>query len=195
MIFNFASAKEVISRIRFWKQADRLGPDVPWTHWRLYFKSTMTALATEKFKHFGTGAEFRPGAYAITCSKIELGSNVVIRPGTMLFADPCLTDRGKILIEEDVMLGSGVHIYTSNHRYDNPNNPIINQGHMPSKTVRLRKGCWIGANTIILAGVEIGENSVVGAGSVVTRNVPARTVAIGSPAKVVRYIPNTIPNG
>ncbi len=188
MIFNFAFAKEVIVRIRFWKQSDRLGPDIPWSHWRLHFKSTMKALATKKFKRFGSGAEFRPGAYAVTCSKIELGNNVVIRPGTMLFADPRQTNEGEILIEDDVMLGSGVHIYVANHRYHNPNLPIIDQGHMPSKTVRLCKGCWVGANAIILAGVEVGENSVVGAGSVVTKSVPARSVAIGSPAKVVRNI-------
>jgi serine acetyltransferase len=188
VIFNFAFLKEVFARIRFWQQADRLGPDVPWTHWRLYFKSTMKALATKKFRRFGSGAEFRPGAYAVICSKIELGNRVVIRPGTMLFADPRDGETGYILIEDDVMLGSGVHIYVANHRFENPNQPIIDQGHMASKTVILRKGCWVGANAIILAGVEIGENSVVGAGSVVTKNVPAKCVAIGSPAHVVRKI-------
>lgn len=110
MIFNLTFLKEVFARIRFWQQTDRLGPDVPWTHWRLYFKSTMNALATQKFRQFGSEAEFRPGAYAVTCSKIKLGNRVVIRPGTMLFADPRNTNEGEILIEDDVMLGSGVHI-------------------------------------------------------------------------------------
>lgn len=148
----------------------------------------MTILATQKFRRFGSGAEFRAGAYAVTCSKIELGNRVVIRPGTMLFADPRNTSDGEILIEDDVMLGSGVHIYVANHRFDNPGLPIIDQGHMPSKTVILRKGCWIGANAIILAGVEVGENAVVGAGSVVTKNVPAKCLALGSPAHVVKEI-------
>lgn len=188
MTLVIAFFKDFVARIGFWRQADRLGPDIPWTHWQLHFKPTMIRLAAKKFRKFGAGAEFRPGAYAVTCSKIELGKRVVIRPGTMLFADPRDTISGRILIEDDVMLGSGVHIYVANHRFDNPNQPLIDQGHSPSKTVILRKGCWVGANAIILAGVEIGENSVIGAGSVVTKNVPAKCVAIGSPAVVVRKI-------
>ena len=85
----------------------------------------MNALATQKFQQFGLEAEFRPGAYAVTCSKIKLGNRVVIRPGTMLFADPRNTNEGEILIEDDVMLGSGVHIYVANHRFDNPNQSLI----------------------------------------------------------------------
>ena len=187
VIFKFSFLKEVFSRIRFWQQADRLGPDIPWSHWRLHFKSTMTALATRKFRQFGASAEFRPGAYAVTCSKIELGKRVVIRPGTMLFADP-ENAGGDILIEDDVMLGSGVHIYVANHNFSDPNQTIIDQGHMPSKTVILRRGCWIGANTIILAGVEIGTNSVIGAGSVVTKSIPSGMLAVGNPAKCIRNL-------
>ncbi len=187
MTFNLAFLKEVVARVQFWRQADRLGPDIPWTHWRLYFKTTMTALATKKFRRFGAGAEFRPGAYAVTCSKIALGKRVVIRPGTMLFADPRTSGSGEIVIEDDVMLGSGVHIYVANHRFDDTSKPIIDQGHMHSKGVIIRKGCWIGANVILLAGVEIGENSVIGAGSVVTKSFPASVLAVGNPAKIIRY--------
>jgi len=52
----------------------------------------------------------------------------------------------------------------------------------------LRKGCWIGANAVILPGVIIGENSVVGAGSVVTKSIPNGVIAVGNPAKVIRKI-------
>jgi acetyltransferase-like isoleucine patch superfamily enzyme len=185
--FKLDFLKEFVARIRFWRVADRLGPDIPLTHWQLHFKISMNALCTKKFSRFGAGAEFRPGAYAVTCSKIELGNRVVIRPGTMLFADPRIPGGG-ILIEDDVLLGSGVHIYVANHRFDDPTKPIIDLGHMPSKSVILRKGCWIGANAILLAGVEIGENAVVGAGSVVTKSVPARVVAAGNPARIIREI-------
>ncbi|MBS4096029.1 MAG: acyltransferase [Sulfuricella sp.] len=178
---------EVWDRIKFWKIADRLGPDIPYTHWRLHFKSTMRALCERKFKYFGNGAEFRPGAYAICCSKINLGNRVVIRPGSMLFADP-RGDGAGITIEDNVMLGSGVHIYVHNHRFDDPNIPIIDQGHYPSAPVVLKQGCWIGANAIILPGVTVGENSVVGAGSVVTKNIPSRVLAMGNPATIKRTI-------
>jgi acetyltransferase-like isoleucine patch superfamily enzyme len=107
----------------------------------------------------------------------------------MLHAETAtLTD--SIIIEDDVMIGSGVHIYVENHCFDNLNIPIIDQGHSQARQVILRKGCWIGANAIILPGVTIGENVVVGAGSIVTKSIPSKAVAVGSPAKVIKKISN-----
>jgi acetyltransferase-like isoleucine patch superfamily enzyme len=184
------SLSEVIRRIRFWRDAERIGPDILLTHWRLYFKSTMRALCLEKFGYFGHGSEFRPGAYAEGCSKIEIGNNVVIRSGTFLFAD--LTEGGgKIIIEDKVLIGPGVHFYTNNHEFSDVNIPIFDQAY-PAATLKdsiiLRRGSWIGACAILLPGVEVGENAVVGAGSVVTKSVPARTVVAGNPAKFIRNI-------
>lgn len=178
---------ELLQRVRFWKEADRIGPDIPYTHWRLHFKSTMLKLCREKFRHFEETADFRPGAYAICCSKISLGKRVVVRPTTMLFADPREGGAG-ITIEDDVMMGSGVHLYVNNHRFDSPDIPIIDQGHYVSEPVLLKKGCWLGANVIVLPGVTIGENSVVGAGSLVTKSIPAGVLAAGNPARVIRSI-------
>lgn len=181
---------EIVGRIRFWRAADRIGPDIPWTHWRLYFKGTMRALCQRKFKYFGNGAEFRPGAYAESCAKISIGSNVVIRPGTFLFADPT-PGGGGIIIEDDVLLGCGIHFYTNNHQFSDPSRPIADQGYPEPKlsdSITVKRGSWIGANSIILPGAVIGENSVVGAGSIVTRSVPARTVVAGNPARIIREI-------
>jgi len=178
---------EFIDRTRFWKNADRLGPDIPGTHWRLHFKSTMLKLCKKKFYKFSDTAEFRPGAYAICCSKIEIGDRVIIRPGSMLFGDT-RTRSSSIIIENDVMIGSGVHVYVSNHRFEKPDTAIIDQGHHEPKPVTFKQGCWIGAKAIILPGVTIGENSVIGAGSVVTKSVPARVVVAGNPAKLLRSI-------
>ncbi|MGE5411739.1 MAG: acyltransferase [Clostridiales bacterium] len=175
---------DIIRKIVFDYSADRIGPDILFTHWLLYFKKRMYKLCKKKFLRFPMSAEFRAGAYAINCSKISIGERVVIRPGTMLFADLY----SKIIIEDDVMMGPGVHIYVNNHKYTDPNIPIIDQGYFDSKEVVLKKGCWVGANSIILRGVEIGENSVIGAGSVVTTSIPARVVAAGVPAKVLRVI-------
>ncbi len=181
------SFTDIRNAIKFWGLADRIGPDVPLTHWRLYFKSTMRTLCVSKFLKFGLAAEFRAGAYAICCSKISLGDRVIIRPGCMLFADP-RHDGGCITIEDDVMLGAGVHIYVANHKYDNPKVVIIEQGHHDPQSVFIQQGAWIGAGAIILPGVTVGENSVVGAGSVVTKNIPEYTVAVGNPAKVIKSI-------
>ncbi|MDQ0969211.1 acetyltransferase-like isoleucine patch superfamily enzyme [Flavobacterium sp. W4I14] len=98
------------------------------------------------------------------------------------------TIKDSITIEDDVLIGCGVHIYVENHCFDDPNLPIIMQGHSQAKKVVLKKGCWIGANVIILPGVTIGESSVVGAGSVVTKSVPAHSVAVGNPAKVIKHL-------
>ena len=178
---------EIFKKIRSNHRADRIGPDFPFTHWRLYFKSTMIRLCKKKFKKFSDTAQLRPGAYAICCSKIEIGNRVVVRPGCMFFGESDSLDTS-ILIEDDVMMGSGVHIYINNHRFDKMGISIIDQGYFPAKPVILRKGCWVGANVIILPGVEIGENSVIGAGSVVTRSIPKNMVAVGNPARSIKTI-------
>lgn len=167
--------------------ADRIGPDMPFTHWRLYFRKKMLSLCKMKFRKFSDSAQFRPGAYAIGCSKIEIGNRVVVRPGCMFFGESS-SQNPSIIIEDNVMLGSGVHIYINNHCFDRSDIPIIDQGYYPAEPVVLRKGCWIGANSIILPGVEIGENTVVGAGSIVVKSFPTGVVVAGNPAKIIKRI-------
>lgn len=178
--------KDLFAKYKFDYYSDRIGPDCLFTHWNLYFKSTMRALCQKKFGYFGTNAEFRPGAYAIYCSQIKIGSNVIIRPQSMLFAD----ENTQIIIEDNVLIGSGVHIYVDNHRYDDISLQIIEQGYYPSKEVILKSGSWIGANAIILPGVTIGHNSVIGAGSIVTKSIPDYCVAAGNPAKIIKNLKN-----
>ena len=176
------------AKYKFDIQSDRLGPDCIFTHWRLFFKKSMIKLCKKKFARFGDGAEFRPYAYAIVTSKIFIGKSVIIRPNTMLFAYPSQEKEGSIYIEDDVMIGSGVHIYVANHRFDLNDKNIIKQGHSKPKSVYIKEGAWIGANSIILPGVTIGKNSVVGAGSVVTKSFPDRVLVAGNPAKIIKYL-------
>ena len=178
---------DLIKKIKFDLKADRIGPDVPFTHWRLYFKKSMVRLCKLKFMHFSDNSEFRAGAYAVCCSNISIGSRVVIRPGTMLFAEP-LDNGATITIEDDVLIGSCVHIYTGNHAFERLDVPIIDQGHRPFGSIVLKRGSWISANVTILAGVTIGENSVIAAGSVVTKSIPSGVLAAGVPAKIVKRI-------
>jgi acetyltransferase-like isoleucine patch superfamily enzyme len=173
---------EVIERIKFCNDVDRIGPDILFTHWMLHFKSSMNRLCKKKFLHFGENADFRPGAYAEKCSHISLGKNVVIRPNTMLFAD----EYEKIIIEDNVMVGAGVHFYVDNHKFESRDIPLIEQGYYPSEGILVKNGAWIGANSIILPGVIIGKNSVIGAGSIVTKSIPDYSVAVGNPAKVIK---------
>ena len=92
-----------------------------------------------------------------------------------------------IIIEDDVLLGAGVHIYSDNHLFENPEIKIKDQGYIRKK-VLIKEGAWIGSNVIILPGVTIGEHAVVGAGSVVTKDIPSFTLYAGNPAKMIRKI-------
>jgi acetyltransferase-like isoleucine patch superfamily enzyme len=179
--------KDLYNKIKFDFATDRIGPDLPFTHWQLFFSGTMLRLCKKKFMYFDVTSQFRPGAYAVGCSQIKIGRRVVIRSGCKLFGEHPDIDL-TITIEDDVLLGSGVNIYINNHRFDNVDMPIIDQGHYAPKPVVLEKGCWIGANVIILPGVKIGKNSVIGAGSIVTRTIPAGVVAVGNPAKIISKI-------
>ena len=179
--------QSIYQRIRWWKTVDRVGPDIPWTHFLFYFPDIARKFCEKKFARFGKNTEIRPGVYAITCSRISIGDNVVIRPGTVLGADPVHSE-GCITIEDDVLMGVGVHIYTTDHEFTDLSKPIIAQGDKPAAAVLIKKGSWIGANAILLPGVTIGEHCVIGAGSIVTKSVPDFSVAAGNPAKVIRGI-------
>lgn len=178
---------DIIKKFKYNLGADRIGPDHPFTHWRLYYKKEMLVLCKKKFKKFSNTSVFRPGAYAVGCSKIEIGERVVIRPGVMLFGES-VTLKTSIIIEDDVMMGCGVHFYINNHKFERSDIPLINQGYYPDEMIVLKKGCWIGANAMLLPGVTIGENSVVGAGSVVTKSITDGVVAAGNPARIIKVI-------
>lgn len=179
--------RELRQRIRFWRTVDRIGPDIPWTSWRMHFPSLMRKFCQARFRYFADTAVVRPGVYVISCASVSLGERVVLRPGTMVHGNPEDLS-AEIRIEDDVLLGAGVQIYVDNHEFGNPDVPIIDQRYPPPRSVVIRRGAWIGANAVLLPGVEIGENAVVGAGSIVTRSVPMRTVASGVPARVIRKI-------
>ncbi|MER0510284.1 acyltransferase [Aeromonas veronii] len=176
--------RDIYKKIKFCKVADRIGPDMPFSHWKLHFRSSMFSFCRKKFKYFGDGADFRAGAYAVNCSNISIGRNVIVRPSTMFFAD----QYAQIIIEDNVMMGAGVHFYVNNHKFDRRDIPLIEQGYYPSKDIIVREGAWIGANSIILPGVVIGKNAVIGAGSIVTKSVQDFCVAAGNPAKIIKEL-------
>lgn len=172
-------------KLKFWIATQRIGPDMPLTHWMLYSKRLGFWLATKKLKHFGNAAEIRPHAYLVECAHISVGDRVVIRPGCKFFAVSHPSGLGDITIEDNVLIGSDVHIYVSNHEFVDPDTDIYYQGHRTPAPVLIERGAWIGAKAVILPGVKIGQNAVVGAGSVVTKNVQARTRVAGCPAQIV----------
>lgn len=182
MIFS-----RIINKFKFWINADRLGPDMPLTHWCLYFRGIGGWICKRKFKSFGHNSSVRAGVYVVASNKIEIGDDVTLRPGTMLHADPREGGAG-ITIDNKVLIGSSVHVYVDTHAFHNINLPIYDQGFYDSKPVRLKEGCWIGANTVILPGVTIGKNAVIGAGSIVTKSVPDYAIYAGNPAKLLKNL-------
>ena len=156
----------------------------------------MVWICRRKFANFGEGSEFRAGSYAEMTKKIWIGKCVTIRPMSYLAADP-RENGGMIKIEDQCLLGAGLHIYTNNHRYGELSKPIYKQAYdeaSENDSVLLKEGCWIGANVTILKGVTVGRNAVVGAGSVVTRNVKDYEVVAGVPARTLTKNKKTIPN-
>ncbi len=111
-------------------------------------------------------------------SKVELGNNSDIGLRCRL--------NGKVIIGNDVIMGPDVLVYTQNHNTSRSDIPIKYQGVTEEKSVTIGDGCWICSRVIILPGVHIGKNSVIGAGSVVTKDIPDYAIAAGNPAKVVR---------
>lgn len=120
-------------------------------------------------------------------AKIIIGSNVGISNSTIV-------SYASIIIEDYVMIGSGCKIYDSDfHSLDFSERISAFLDFKVDKnakniSVTLKKGAWIGGHSIILKGVSIGENSIIGAGSVVTKDVPANQIWAGNPAKFVKSI-------
>jgi len=88
-------------------------------------------------------------------------------------------------IGDHVMMGPEVMIYSLNHRFRDGDRPMMDQGDAEDRPVVIEDDVWIGARAILLPGVRIGTGSVVGAGAVVSRDVPPGVIVAGNPAKVV----------
>ena len=95
--------------------------------------------------------------------------------------------QGPSSIGDYVLMGPDVQIYTRNHKYDRVDIPMYNQGESEIKKVNIGNDVWIGSRAIILPGVTIGDGAIIGAGSIVTKNVEPYAIVGGNPAKVIKY--------
>ena len=118
-----------------------------------------------------------PPFYTNFGQSIKLGKNVFINHACSFL------DVGGIIIEDDVMIGPRVNLTSENHPLDPRDRTTL----LP-RPVIIKRNAWIGAAATILPGVTVGENAVVAAGAVVSRDVPANTVVAGVPAKVVKTL-------
>lgn len=113
----------------------------------------------------------------------NIGKNICLGENVFINHACSFLDLGGIEIKDNVMIGPRVNITSENH----PINPKTRKTMVPAKIV-LEENVWIGAGATILPGVTIGRNSVVAAGAVVNKDVPANTVVAGVPAKVIKQL-------
>jgi acetyltransferase-like isoleucine patch superfamily enzyme len=119
-----------------------------------------------------------PPFYTTGGVDITVGRNVFINQNCTFY------DLGGLEIADDVMIGPNVSLITSGH----PIRPSERRSGVIAKPIVIERNVWIAAGAIIIGGVTVGENSVVAAGSVVTKDVPPNTLVGGNPARVIRSI-------
>ena len=141
---------------------------------------------------------------ALDSGRLEIGRDTLLEPGCWLTLSPqaritigsgCFLNRNTMLaavelieIGDHVMFANNCFVGDAEHRYDDPSKPVTWQGFEPKGPVRIGSNCWFGVGCVVTGGVKIGERSVIGANSVITRDLPAGVIAAGAPAKVIREV-------
>lgn len=116
-------------------------------------------------------------------ASLRMGDNIQINPNTCIY--------GNVMIGNNVMIAPNCMIVSGNHGIDNSNEPMIVQKCTSKGPIIVEDDVWIAANSVILDGVKISKGAVIGAGSVVTKNVPPMAIVCGNPARVLRYRTHT----
>lgn len=156
------------------------------THWPLYgrlslsdYVSPFASTRNRRNIHFGGDCVVHHNV-TLWC-RIKTGRNVNFNPGTRVY--------GTVTTGDNIMIAPNVIIAGGNHGIEACDVPMYYQS-CTNKGIRMGNDIWIGANAAILDGVNIGSGAVVGAGSVVTKDVPSMAIAGGNPARVIRYRDN-----
>lgn len=132
----------------------------------------------------GEGVEFRPPI------NLDYGIGLHIGDHTFINKDFLIVGGGRIDIGPNCLIGPRCTICTPNHAEDSATRL---DGWEHTSPVRIGSNVWLGANVTICPGVAIGDNSIVGAGSVVVSDIPANSIAVGNPCRVIRPLPDHDP--
>ena len=189
--------RAIIRRLRGWRARLRALPHGGWIA-----LSTSVALGRNAVLDLGPRSTIRSygSIYLEEGARLELGTGSAIMQGAEIVVTKGATLRvgsetyigaycnlrcvGSIEIEDNVRLAQFVSVVDANYDFRRRSVPI---GESIPESVKVRRGAWIGAQAIVLPGVEIGEGAVVGAGSVVTKGVAAFAIVAGNPARVLGY--------
>ncbi len=132
----------------------------------------------------GEGVDIRPPL------RVDYGHNISIGDGSWVNFGLTALDVAPIVIGQDVLIGPNCSLYTAIH----PTEPGPRRAKWESAApITLEDNVWLGGSVVICPGVTIGENTIVGAGAVVTRDIPANLIAVGNPARVIRALDPTLP--
>ena len=137
------------------------------------------AIARYVFDYCGKNVNIEKGADFGTGSGIRIGDNSGLGVNCSV--------RGPLEIGENVMMGPDVIIMTSSHNVESTFLPMNQQGSLPKQKVLIGDDVWIGTRVIILPGVRVGTGSIIGAGAVVTKDVPDYAIVGGVPAKIIKF--------
>ncbi|MDE5638164.1 MAG: galactoside O-acetyltransferase [Alistipes sp.] len=140
------------------------------------FTEEYDALVRELFKgNIGEGSRVMPPVNVVRGNSVRIGRNVVVMNNSLFMA------AGGITIDDDVMVAANAQLISNNH-------DLYDHAVLTCKPVHLKRNCWIGAGATILPGVTVGENAVVAAGAVVSKDVEDNTVVVGIPARLIRRL-------
>jgi maltose O-acetyltransferase len=144
-----------------------------------YADDERRAMLVDLFARFGEGSILKP---TLRC---DYGFNISVGERTFINFDCVLLDCNRIVIGDEVQFAPGVHIYTATHPLDATQRRAGFEYALP---VVVGDGAWLGGGVIVCPGLTIGENTVVGAGSVVVGDLPPNVLAVGNPCRVVRQL-------
>lgn len=170
------SIKSRLSEFLFDKIASHLPSSLAPRFGRFY-KKLRADLARVYCAHVGENVNIEP--HVSFNHALSIGDNSGIGEYSEIYGD--------VRIGNDVMMGTNCIIYSRNHKFDRVDIPMRKQGFSEVKPAIIEDDVWIGGRVTILPGVHVGKGVVIGAGAVVTKDIPAYAVVAGNPAKVIRY--------
>jgi acetyltransferase-like isoleucine patch superfamily enzyme len=194
-----SSDETLLARLTLWAQKWRFYQrnSLPWNRARIHWE-LMSRGAFARWPLHGNVLE------ALHDQRLQIGQHVLLEPdvwltapaparitigqGTFLNIGVMVAAAGLVEIGEYCMFANGCFVTDADHRFDDPDKPVPWQGFTSKGPTRVADNVWCGANVVITGGVTVGERSVIGANSVVTRDIPPFSIAAGAPAQVLRTI-------
>lgn len=167
-----AHTKRAVRILSLYEQAHPTDPDIA------------RYLLAQVIGSVGEGVDIRPPL------RVDYGHNITIGDGSWVNFGLTALDVAPIVIGQDVLIGPNCSLYTAIH----PTEPGPRRAKWESAApITLGDNVWLGGSVVVCPGVTIGENAIVGAGAVVTRDIPANSIAVGNQARVIRALDPTLP--